>query len=101
MLTVETLADRLDAAADALTTVNRSVPHLTVPAGALGADDAGVPGRIGRRLHARWEAALTARAREAADTAGRVADLATAVRATARSYVEADESVANRVSRER
>jgi len=96
---MEQLADRLHAAADLLATVDRAVPTLTVPAGAFGADDAGVPGRLGRKLHAHWAAVLTARAREAADTAARLADLATALHETERQYAETDKSVGQRVER--
>jgi hypothetical protein len=91
------LADRLSAAADLVTTVDRSVPDLMVPAGAFGADDAGVPGRVGRELHAHWEAVLAARSGEAADVAVRLRDLALSVRETAQGYAEADESAARRL----
>lgn len=97
---METLADRLDAAADALATVDRTVPGLAVSAHAFGADDAGVPGRLGRRLHAHWEAVLDARAREAADAAGRLSELAGALRAAEQTYAETDAGVARRVRRE-
>jgi uncharacterized protein YukE len=97
---MEKLADQLDQAADALTTVDRAVPALVVPAGAFGANDPGVPGRIGRRLHAHWQAVLTARAREAATTAAQLSEMAQAVRTTERTYAEADESAADRVRRE-
>jgi hypothetical protein len=93
------LADRLDAAVEALATVDRSVPALAVPPGTLGADDAGVPGRLGRELHARWTAALDARAREAADTAARLSELAGALRATERAYADTDDQAARRVER--
>ena len=91
------LADRLSAAADLVATVDRSVPDLVVPAGAFGADDAGVPGRVGRELHAHWDAVLAARSREAADVAVRLRDLASSVRETAQGYAEADESAARRL----
>jgi hypothetical protein len=97
---MEKLAERLESAADALTTVDRSVPALIVPAGAFGADDVGVPGRLGQRLHQHWHAVLTARAREAADAAARLSEIARALRTTERGYAEADESVARRVARE-
>jgi hypothetical protein len=97
---MEKLAEQLESAADALSTVIRSVPGLVTPAGAFGADDAGVPGRLGRRLHAHWESVLTARAREAAGAAARLSEMARAVRTTERGYAEADEAVARRVARE-
>jgi len=95
------LADRLDRAADTLATVGRRLPTLTVAASALGADDAGVPGRLGRALHARWAAVLEAREREAADLAGRLTEAAGAVRAVARDYAATDEAVRRRLERER
>jgi uncharacterized protein YukE len=98
--TMDKLADQLDQAADALTTVDRAVPGLAVPAGAFGADDAGTPGRVGRRLHAHWQAVLTARAREAATTAAQLSEMARAVRTTEQSYAETDDSAADRVRRE-
>ena len=97
---MDELAKRLDRATDTLTTVDRSVPALAVPAMAFGADEAGVPGRVGRRLHARWRAVLEARSREAALAAGRLSELAGSLRAADRMYAEADESVAERVERE-
>ena len=95
------LADRLDRAADTLAMVDRRLPALTVAASAFGADDAGVPGRLGRALHARWAAVLEARGREAADLAGRLAEAAGAVRAVARDYEATDETVRRRLERER
>jgi hypothetical protein len=97
---MDELAQRLESAADALTTVERSVPALEVPAGAVGATGVGVPGRIGRRLHAHWCAVLEARAGEAAEAAARLSDMAHALRATQRAYADADEDVARRVERE-
>jgi hypothetical protein len=94
------LADQLESAADVLTAVDRLVPGLAVPAGAFAADDAGVPGRVGRRLHAHWQAVLAARAQEAAAAAAQLTELAQAVRTTERSYITTDEAVADRVSRE-
>ena len=95
------LADRLDRAADTLATVDRRLPALTVAATAFGADDAGVPGRLGRALHARWAAVLEAREREAADLAGRLTEAAGAVRAVARDYAATDDTVRRRLERER
>ncbi|WP_433299952.1 hypothetical protein ACQP2F_01690 [Actinoplanes sp. CA-030573] len=95
------LADRLDRAADTLSTVDRRLPALAVTATAFGADDAGVPGRLGRALHARWQAVIDARAREAAGLAGRLTDAASSVRATAHDYVATDDTVRRRLERER
>jgi hypothetical protein len=96
---MEQVTDRLHAAADALTKVDRTVSALTVPPGAFAADDAGVPGRLGRRLHAHWSAVLAARAQEAADVSVHLTDLAIALRKTQQEYAETDESVARRVER--
>ena len=96
---MEQLSDRLQVAADLMTKVDRSVPALTVPAGAFAADDAGLPGRLGHQLHSHWAAVLTARAREAADAAAHLTDLAAALRETERQYAETDRSVGHRVER--
>ena len=98
---MEQLTDRLHAAADALATVDRSMSALTVPAGAFASDDAGMPGRLGRGLHAHWSAVLAARAREAADAGARLTELATALQKTHHEYAETDESVARRIERTR
>ena len=91
------LADDLVTAADVLATVDRRVPDLAVPATHFGADEGGIPGRVGRQLHAHWEAALSARAREAGEVAARLQDLASSVRETARRYAETDEDAARRL----
>lgn len=89
-------AERLHAAADLLSTVDRSLASLTVPAAAFGADESGIAGRVGRELHAHWGAVLAARAQEAADVAVRLTDLADGVRSTAHQYTEADRAAADR-----
>ncbi|GAA2618647.1 hypothetical protein [Paractinoplanes durhamensis] len=94
------LADRLDQAADTLTAVDRRMPALAVRADAFAADEAGVPGRLGRQLHAHWAAVLESRAREAGALAARLTDAAGAVRATAQSYTESDEAAQRRFARE-
>lgn len=98
-MSIDILADRLSAAADVLTTVDRSVLGLAAPAGAFGADDAGVPGRIGRQLYAHWHASLAARSREAAAAAARLTELADAVRTSSREYSDTDEAAARRIER--
>jgi hypothetical protein len=90
-------ADDLVTAADALATVDRRVPDLAVPAAHFGADESGIPGRVGRQLHAHWDAALAARAHEAGEVAARLHDLAASVRVTARRYAETDEDAARRL----
>ena len=96
---MDKLADRLEGVADTLTTVDRSVPELGVAAGAFSADDAGVPGRLGRQLHARWLAVLAARSREAAAAGARLSEMAGSLRAAERMYADADGAVARRVAR--
>lgn len=97
---MDQLAAQLDAAADALADAERSVPRIAVSADVFGAAAAGRPGRLGRVLHAHWEAVLDARAKEAAEVAGRLAATATEVRTTARWYAESDEAAARRLHRE-
>ena len=100
------LADRLARAADTLTAVDKRMPALTVAATAFGvagteaAAGAGLPGRLGRELHAHWTAVLDARSREAASAAARLADAAQSVRATSRDYADTDELVRRRLTRE-
>jgi hypothetical protein len=97
---MEHLAERLESAADVLTTVDRSLPALDVPAGAFGATGVGTPGRVGRQLQAHWRAVLDARAREAADVVTRLSEMVGALRTTQQAYVDADEGVARRIDRE-
>jgi hypothetical protein len=94
------LADRLDRAADTLGTVDRRMPALAVAADAFAADEAGLPGRLGRQLHARWAAVLESRSREADRLGARLTEAAVAVRATARGYAETDEAARRRLTRE-
>jgi hypothetical protein len=94
------LADHLDRAAETLTTLDRRIPDLAVAAAAFGADDAGLPGRLGRRLHTHWAAALHARSEEARRLASRLTDTAQAVRTTMREYAETDELAQRRLQRE-
>jgi Excreted virulence factor EspC, type VII ESX diderm len=96
---MEHLAERLESAADALTTVDHALPVHVASPGAFAADDAGVPGRVGKQLHDRWAAVIAARAREAADTAKGLTDLAADVRLTAKTYAETDDEAARRVRR--
>lgn len=90
-------AAQLDAVADGLTAVGDAVARLPVPA--LGAHEAGLPGRVGDELHARWVAVLAARSREAADAAERVAELAAGLRTTAQQYADTDEAARRRIER--
>jgi hypothetical protein len=80
---MEKLAERLESAADALTTVDHSLSAHVGASGAFGADDVGAPGRLGRRLHDRWIEVLAARSAEASDAAAQLTMLAADVRLTA------------------
>src|SRR3954447_3939567 len=99
---MEQLADRLERAADAMTTVDRRMPSQAVPAAAFGARETGggLPGRLGHELHAHWVAVLDARSREAAGAAARLTDTAPSGRATLRHYGETDDLVRRRLTRE-
>jgi hypothetical protein len=94
------VTERLDRAIDMLSMIDRERPALTVPAAALGAGEAGLPGRLGQELHAHWVAVLDARAREAAATAAKLAEIAGSVRAARDHYTATDETVAARLRRE-
>ena len=96
---MEKLAERLESAADALTTVDRSLSAHASSPGAFGADDEGVPGRLGRQLHDRWLEVLAARSREAAATAAHLTTLAADVRLTAKVYTETDDEAGRRIRR--
>ena len=93
------LAERLESAADALTTVDRSMSAHACSPGAFGAADDSVPGRLGRQLHDRWLQVLAARSHEAAAAAARLTTLAADVRMTAKAYVEADDEAGRRIRR--
>jgi hypothetical protein len=93
------LAEQLESAADALTTVHRSLALHAASPRAFGADDAGTPGLLGRQLHERWLAVLAARSQEAAETAARLTNLAADVRLTAKSYAETDDEAGRRLRR--
>lgn len=96
---MEKLAETLESAADALTTVDRSLSaHASTP-GAFGADDEGAPGRLGRELHNRWLEVLAARSREAVAAAAHLTTLAADVRLTGKVYTETDDEVARRIRR--
>ena len=96
---MEKLAERLESAADALNTVDRSLPAHAVPASVFGADDEGEPGRLGQALHQRWLAVLTARAHEAAAAATHLTELATDLRQTVKDYAETDDEAGRRLQR--
>jgi hypothetical protein len=93
------VAESLHAAADTLATVDRALAAVSVPAGAFAADDAGLPGRLGRELHAHWSAVLIARAEEAAAAATHLRDLAAAVTQTTSGYERTDRDASTHIER--
>ncbi|GAA2566509.1 hypothetical protein GCM10010435_44740 [Winogradskya consettensis] len=93
------IADRLEAAADSLTGLERALPMLAASPGSFGADGEGLPGRVGGQLHQLWASALAARSREAADAARHVTGLAAEVRAAAKAYTETDDEAGRRIRR--
>jgi hypothetical protein len=106
---MDDVADRLDQAADALTSLSREVPTLAVAPGVFAAAPApargGVPnsgagpGLIGQALHDHYRAVLEARAHEASAAGIRLAEMARSVRAARRQYAETDEAVERRFRR--
>jgi hypothetical protein len=99
---MDRLADRLEQAADTLTTMDKRMPAHAVAAHSFGAagSGGGLPGRLGRELHQHWAAVLDARSREAGGAAARLAVMAQSVRATGRQYDETDDLVRRRLTRE-
>jgi hypothetical protein len=99
---MEQLADRLEQAADTLTTMDKRMPAYAVAPATFGATGSGggLPGRLGRELHVHWTAVLDARSREAASAAMRLADTAQSVRAALRHYGDTDDQVRRRLTRE-
>ena len=97
---MDSVAHHLEQAADAMSALERETAALAVPAGALAAGEPGLPGRLGRALYAHWSAVLAARSREASTAAGRLAEMAHAVRTTSEQYTETDEAVRHRLTRE-
>ncbi len=97
---MEHLTGRLDDVRATLLDTERLLRVAGPPAAALGADSAGLPGRLGRALHERCAAVLAARAREAADTASRVGALSDALRTTSQRYADSDDRAASRLRRE-
>lgn len=80
------LADRLEQAGDRLAAASGALADADPGAAAFGADTPGRLGEVGRMLHHRWSAALTARAREGAAHGARLADSAEALHTAAERY---------------
>jgi hypothetical protein len=99
---MDRLADRLEQAADTLTTMDKRMPAHAVAGPSFGAagSGGGLPGRLGRELHQHWAAVLDARSREASGAAARLAVMAQSVRAAGRQYDETDDLVRRRLTRE-
>ncbi len=97
---MDELADRLDQAADLLSTLDKRIPEWAIEAQCFGADEAGAPGRLGRDLHAHWAAVLGARSQEAATAAAQLGAVARSVRITRQAYVDTDRAVQDRMRRE-
>lgn len=71
--------------------------HLADPGPpAFGGDGPGRLGDLGQALHGRWQAALDARAREAAAHGARVTDLADVLAGAAAGYADIDHSASQR-----
>jgi hypothetical protein len=92
-------AARLDDAAAALSAAGRSLRDEHVPADAFGADAGGLPGELGRALHAHWVAVCAARADEADATSTQLSDVAAALRTVADRYETTDDLVRRRLRR--
>jgi hypothetical protein len=90
------LAARLDESAALLSDAAHMMPAVGPPAPAFGVDGPGRLGELGRTLHGVWVDVVGARAREAATTAARLADAATALRAISDAYADADEAARRR-----
>lgn len=90
------LADRFDAAAEALTGAGSRLAGMEPPPDALAAGAPGRLGELGRALHGQWAGALAARSREAAATGARVADAAGTLRVVAADYAGVDEGARRR-----
>lgn len=99
MDSLASLGGRLDAHAALLGTAADTLGGAAdlAPA-ALGAEGPGRLGELGRALHARWVAAVEARAREAGRAATELTDLAIVVRSAARGYAESDQSAHRRLT---
>jgi hypothetical protein len=94
------LANRLDEAAGALTGAGRTVATAGTSYSLVGADGPGRLADTGRALSEQWLAATDARAREAATTAARLAELASTLRVVAAAYTDTDDTVRRRHAEE-
>lgn len=90
------LAGRAGAAGEEMARVAAVLVGCDPGPGAFGAHAPGRLGELGRELHARCAAALTARAREAAAHGARLADTAAALRLASAGYRDAERSARER-----
>jgi hypothetical protein len=93
---LDDLADGLDAAGDELAGASTTVTLVDPGSRAFGADAPGALGELGRALHLRLSAALTARSREAAAHGARFADAAQSMRRVAEGYHDAEDATRDR-----
>jgi hypothetical protein len=99
-MTLYDLAGRVAAAGDDLAGAGGRLAALDPGARAFGADATGVLGDLGRVLHERYAAALTARSREAAAHGARLVDLADSLRTAATGYADVEDTLRDRYRRE-
>lgn len=99
-MTLHDLAGRVAAAGDDLTGAGGRLAALDPGARAFGADATGVLGDLGRTLHERYAAALTARSREAAAHGARLVDLADSLRTAATGYADVEQDIRDGFRRE-
>ncbi|GAA1761860.1 hypothetical protein [Luedemannella helvata] len=94
--TLSGAAGALRAAGAALTGAASRLPLADPGAGAFGGHGPGQLGDLGRALHAHWQGALDARAREAAAHGARVTDLAATLGRVASGYTTVDDDASKR-----
>lgn len=100
MESLRELANRLDEAAGTLTGVGRELAGGGRAYPELGGDGPGQLTQTSRALTEQWWAAIDARAREAAVTADRLADLAAILRTMAAAYTDTDDAARRRHAEE-
>jgi hypothetical protein len=93
---IDQLADRLARAGDRVTGGAATLADHDPGAGVFGADAPGRLGELGRLLHHRLGAALTARARESAAHGARLTDAADLLHGAADRYRDAETGASGR-----
>jgi hypothetical protein len=89
---LDDLAARLESAGDELASASTTMSLIDPGARALGADAPGRLGELGRAMHRRLAAALTARGQEAATHGARLAGTAQTLRLAATGYRDAEQA---------